>query len=218
MTAYLSPGTAPFDAVLCDVDGVIRYYDHSEVACLERAVGLREGATAGIAFAPENDLPLLLGQISREQWVASIAATLAKRVPESEAHALAAAFDGAGFRADAAVVGMLRQVRAHCPVVLVTNATVWLDEDLALLGLTDLADHVINSSLVGVAKPDRRIFELAADRVGAAADRCLFVDDLQENVDAAIRLGMQGIVYRAPADLRVALSPILSNGALTPPE
>ena len=197
---------------------MIRFYDYAEVACLERGVGLPEGATAGIAFAAENDLPLLLGQISRAQWVAAIAATLAERVSESEARALAVAFDGARFWADAAVVGMLRQVRAHCPVVLVTNATVWLDEDLALLGLTDLADEVINSSLVGVAKPERRIFEMAADRVGAAADRCLFVDDRQENVDASIRLGMQGIVYRTPADLRVALSPILSSGVLAPPE
>jgi len=85
------------------------------------------------------------------------------------------------------------------------------------LGLVDLADEVINSSL-GVAKPERRIFEMAADRVGVPVGRCLFVDDRQENVDAAIRLGMQGVVYRKPRDLRVALSPILSDGVLAPPE
>ncbi|MEW2314436.1 hypothetical protein AB0906_04000 [Streptomyces bauhiniae] len=63
-----------------------------------------------------------------------------------DAHAPAKAFTEAGFWADEAVVSLLRQVREHCPVVLVTNATVWLDEDLAALGLTDLADIVINSA------------------------------------------------------------------------
>jgi len=96
MSADLSLDPAPFDAVLCDVDGVIRFYDYAEVACLERAAGLPEGTTEGIAFAAENDLPLLWGEISRAQWLASIAATLGKRV--SEAQAMAAAFGGATFR------------------------------------------------------------------------------------------------------------------------
>lgn len=95
-------------------------------------------------------------------------------------------------------------------MVLVTNATVWLDEDLARMGLTDLADEVVNSSRVGSAKPERRIYEIAAERAGAAPDRCLFVDDRQENVDAAVALGMAGVLYRGPEDLRRALAPVLN--------
>ncbi|MEU3895191.1 hypothetical protein [Streptomyces sp. NPDC045251] len=84
----------------------------------------------------------------------------------SDARALAKAFTQADFCADEAVVSLLGQVQKHCPVVLVTNATVWLDEDLTALGPADLADSVINSSLVGVAKPDRRIHEMAAKQAG----------------------------------------------------
>ncbi|NUR03045.1 MAG: HAD family phosphatase, partial [Streptomyces sp.] len=36
-------GRAPFDAVLCDVDNVIRSYDPSGLHALERAAGLAEG-------------------------------------------------------------------------------------------------------------------------------------------------------------------------------
>ncbi|MCX4744357.1 HAD-IA family hydrolase [Kitasatospora sp. NBC_01287] len=198
------PTPFPFAAVLCDLDNVVRFFDHTELARLELAAGLSAGSTAAVAFAPEHDGPLLLGEITKEQWVEAIARALAARVPADQARALATAFGSAPFRADPEVVGLLRAVRAHCPVVLVTNATAWLEQDLDLLGLLDLADHVVNSSRVGVAKPDPRIYKIAAERAGAEPGRCLFVDDRAENVEAAIALGMAGVVYREPADLRAA--------------
>jgi putative hydrolase of the HAD superfamily len=206
-------GDQVFDAVLCDLDGVIRFYDLTEVTRLERAAGLAEGSTAEIAFAPERDLPLLLGRISRDQWAASIADALAGRVPAPQAAELAAAFAHAPFRADREVVDLIREVRDRVPVVLVTNATVWLDEDLALLGLTDLADHVVNSSRVGIAKPDPEIYRISAERAGVPAGRCLFVDDTQANVDAALVAGMTAALYRTPSDLRRALAPVLEQGS-----
>ncbi|KJS57238.1 hydrolase [Streptomyces rubellomurinus subsp. indigoferus] len=199
-------GEPGFDAVLCDVDGVIRFFDGDGVAALERAAGIEVGSTAAVGFAPANDLPLLLGRISKAQWVESIARGLAGRVPGEAARAMAEAFANAPFRADEAVVGLLRGVRERCRVVLVTNATVWFDEDLAELGLTDLADAVVNSSVVGSAKPDRRIYEVAVERAGVAPERCLFVDDREENVAAAMALGMTGVLYRGPEDLRRALA------------
>ncbi|WP_405826084.1 HAD-IA family hydrolase [Streptomyces sp. NBC_00838] len=207
-----------FDAVLCDIDGVIRFFDLSEVSRLERAAGLPEGTTASVGFAPENDLPLLLGRITREEWADSIVRGLLPRVTPYEAEALARAFSTAGFRADEGVVDLLRYVREHCPLVLVTNATRWLDDDLALLGLTGLAHSVVNSSLVGVAKPDRRIYEIAAERAGVAPDRCLFVDDRQENVDAAVALGMTGVLHRDATDLRTALLPVAGRAGAGPPD
>ncbi|MFF2644062.1 HAD family hydrolase [Streptomyces niveus] len=203
----------PFDAVLCDLDGVIRFYDTSEVTRLERAAGLPEGTTASVGYAPENDLPLLLGRITREQWADSIVQGLLPRVSPYEAEALALAFTTADFRADEAVVGLLRRVRDHCPLVLVTNATRWLDEDLRRLGLTGLAHSVVNSSHVGVAKPDPGIYEIAVRRAGVPPDRCLFVDDRQENVDAAVALGMTGVLHRDAAGLGAALAAALGHWA-----
>ncbi|MFI6526498.1 HAD-IA family hydrolase [Streptomyces uncialis] len=202
----------PFDAVLCDVDGVIRHYDTDGVTRLERAVGLPEGTTAAVAYAPHNDLPLLLGRISREQWGESIARELTGRVGAPDAERLAREFVRADFHADPVVVDLLRRVRERCPLVLVTNATVWLDADLARLGLTGLAHHVVNSSLVGVAKPDPRIYGIAAERAGAAPARCLFVDDREENIEAAVALGMTGHLFRDAAGLRAALAPVTGAG------
>ncbi|MFI0716058.1 HAD family hydrolase [Streptomyces inhibens] len=201
----------PFDAVLCDLDNVIRFYDSSQLAELERAAGLAEGTTAKVAYAPEIDLPLLLGKITQQQWVESIVVRLAGQVPEAQARDLGTALAKAPFWADDVVVALLRRVRAHMPLVLVTNATVELENDLASMGLADFADHVVSSARVRAAKPDRKIYEIAAERAGVIMERCLFVDDRLENIEAAVALGMTGVHYREPADLRESLSFLLNS-------
>ncbi|WP_405843254.1 HAD-IA family hydrolase [Streptomyces platensis] len=195
----------PFDAVLCDLDNVIRFYDLAPLAGKERAAGLAEGTTARVAYAPEIDLPLLLGRITKEEWVDAIASALSAvsdRMPRARARELGAALADAPFRADDTVVSLLRRVRAHMPLVLVTNATLELERDLASMRLADLADHVVSSARVGTAKPGREIYEIAAERAGVPAGRCLFVDDRPENVETAAMLGMTGLCYREPADLQ----------------
>lgn len=200
---------SPYDAVLCDLDNVIRFYDLTRLAELEHAAGLPPGTTAALAYGPEIDLPLLLGKITQEEWVDAVALGLADRVPEGTARELGAALARAPFRADPVVVSLLRRVRARLPLVLVTNATLELEDDLSTLGLADLADHVVSSARVGVAKPDREIYEIAAERAGVPVHRCLFVDDQLQNIEAAMALGMTGVHYRGPEDLREALAVVL---------
>jgi putative hydrolase of the HAD superfamily len=189
--------------VLCDVDNVIRFYDTTQLARLERVAGLAQGTTAKVAHAPEIDLPLLLGKITQQQWVESIVLRLAGHVPQVQARELGTALANAPFWADEVVVALLRRVRAHMPLILVTNASLELENDLVSLGLADFADRVVNSARVGVAKPDREIYEIAAEQAGVAIDRCLFVDDRLENIEAAVALGMSGLHYR---DLRMSAS------------
>ncbi|WP_327090813.1 HAD-IA family hydrolase [Nonomuraea sp. NBC_01738] len=62
-------------------------------------------------------------------------------------------------------------------------------------------DAVVSSAKVGVAKPDARIYEIAAETAGAEPGRCLFIDDRLDNVEAARALGMTGIHYRTIDDL-----------------
>ncbi|WP_393082227.1 HAD-IA family hydrolase [Streptomyces sp. LN704] len=199
-------GGRPFDAVLCDVDNVIRVYDPSRLNALERAAGLAEGTTMKLAFAPDTVLPLVVGRITPDEWARSAVRGLAGLVSEAAARELGRALVRTPFRADAAVVSLLRGARAQVPLVLVTNTSVQLEEDLEVLGLTDLADHVVSSARVGIAKPDRRIYDIAVERAGVPAERCLFVDDTLENVEAASALGMRAVHYRAPEDLRRALA------------
>ena len=59
----------------------------------------------------------------------------------------------------------------------------------------ELFDEVVLSGNEGVSKPDARIFEIACERLGENPENCVFVDDSPENVLAAEKLGMHGIVY-----------------------
>ena len=44
-----------------------------------------------------------------------------------------------------------------------------------------------------IRKPSRRMYELGAERAGAPADRCVYVDDLPFNLEPAQKLGMATI-------------------------
>jgi len=74
-----------------------------------------------------------------------------------------------------------------------------------LFGFDDLFDAVIISSAVGMIKPEEGIYVLACRRLNLDPSQCAFIDDRPENVEAAQRLGIIGILFHNAADLRVAL-------------
>jgi putative hydrolase of the HAD superfamily len=59
--------------------------------------------------------------------------------------------------------------------------------------LNDCYDALVVSSEVGIRKPDAAIYRLAADKLGIAPSRCVFVDDVAANLPPAARLGMATI-------------------------
>ncbi|WP_240506217.1 HAD family hydrolase [Thermoactinospora rubra] len=192
----------PYDAILCDFDGVLRHHDLSVQADIERRYGMASGTLLGVALAPEVVTPAILGRITEEEWRAAIAEALGG---DERARRIAAEFAEVPSWIDEEVRSLLAKAQEHVPIVLVTNATTKLEEDLERLGLAYFADAVVSSARVGVAKPDRRIFEIAAKEAGAAPERCLFVDDSPANVEAARALGMTGVHFTSVADLATAL-------------
>lgn len=63
----------------------------------------------------------------------------------------------------------------------------------AVLDVMALFEHVIESSEVGIRKPDPRIYELACERLGVAPEKTVYLDDLGINLKPARALGMQTI-------------------------
>ncbi len=55
----------------------------------------------------------------------------------------------------------------------------------------DLFADIVVSGVEKLAKPDRRIFELAAQRFGHQPSEMLFIDDNRANIEAAAALGWQ---------------------------
>jgi putative hydrolase of the HAD superfamily len=65
------------------------------------------------------------------------------------------------------------------------------------------------SGEVGMRKPEERIFLLAAQRLGLPPEQCVFIDDIQANVDAAEALGMAGVLHRDAAATTARLAGLL---------
>ncbi|MGB6431240.1 MAG: HAD family phosphatase [Candidatus Acidiferrales bacterium] len=61
---------------------------------------------------------------------------------------------------------------------------------------------VLVSGDVKLLKPDARIFELFLETFGIDAAHVAYIDDRRANVEAAIALGMHGIVFTDPPALR----------------
>ena len=116
---------------------------------------------------------------------------------------------------DEPMVDLVREVRAAgVPVALVSNS---LGRDCyARVDLDELFDVTVISGQVGVRKPSRRIYAIAADRLGLAPEQCVMVDDLEHNLVGAARLGIRGIHHRTFADTVRAVREVLGLPTPTP--
>ncbi len=200
----------PYDAVLCDIDGVLRHWPSADE--LELGHGLPVGALAAAAFAPSRLSLAITGRITDGQWRSAVATDLAATVGSlSAAEGIVAAWSDLLPRVDLEVVALLEQVRDVVTVALVSNATTRLEWDLQRQDLASLADVVVNTARIGVAKPDPRVYAIASQRVGVPVHRCLFVDDTEVNVLAARDAGMSAVHYRQLRDLRDALGPLFDS-------
>jgi putative hydrolase of the HAD superfamily len=66
-------------------------------------------------------------------------------------------------------------------------------------------DDIVISGEVGLRKPEPEIFLLAARRLNLQPSECVFIDDLQLNVDGARAVGMTAILHTEYDETRRAL-------------
>jgi putative hydrolase of the HAD superfamily len=95
----------------------------------------------------------------------------------------------AGVQPDVAMVQAVRSARqAGIRTALVSNS--WGVHRYPREMFEELFDGVVISGEEGIRKPSRRMYELGAERAGAPADACVFVDDLEFNLKPAREMGM----------------------------
>ncbi|MBR4794204.1 MAG: HAD family phosphatase [Bacteroidaceae bacterium] len=66
-------------------------------------------------------------------------------------------------------------------------------------------DNIVVSSHVKLAKPEPAIYQLLLSKYNLNPEECVFIDDRKDNVDTAIRLGMNGIVFPGTAQELVSI-------------
>jgi putative hydrolase of the HAD superfamily len=104
----------------------------------------------------------------------------------------------AGVAPDEAMVEAVRRAReAGVRTGLVSNS--WGVHRYPHDVIAELFDGVVISGEEGMRKPARRMYELGAERAGAALEECVFVDDLPFNLTPAQELGM-AVVHHESAE------------------
>lgn len=97
---------------------------------------------------------------------------------------------------DESMLALIRRLRGSYKVALLSNANDTIIEELFPSELRkDLFDDVVVSSSVGLIKPDVRLFEYAIRRLDLVPEECVMVDDIEQNITSAARIGMKGIVF-----------------------
>jgi len=114
-------------------------------------------------------------------------------------------------RADPEAIAAIRRVReAGLVVGVISNSNGSVRAVLEEAGLAAHLDFIIDSSVVGVEKPDPRIFHLGLRQAGVAAAEAVYVGDLYSvDVLGARAAGLDGILldprgFWAPRDCRLA--------------
>lgn len=99
-----------------------------------------------------------------------------------------------------------RRLRPRYQTAILSNSFVGARrEEQQRHRVEDMCDLIIYSHEVGVAKPDRRIFELTWQRLGVQPEEMLFFDNAQVHVEAARARGIQAILFEDAAQAIAAL-------------
>jgi putative hydrolase of the HAD superfamily len=155
-----------------------------------------EGTEAGWLALAEERLEATAGRAATERAMAAFAET------RPQGGALA----GQRPAFNAGMIDLLGRLRPRYRVGLLSNAAPGLEAELRdHYAIDHLFDDIVNSATVRLAKPDPRIFRVAAERIGVAIEQCFFTDDLAHNVEAASAAGMTAHVFDGAAGLLEAL-------------
>jgi putative hydrolase of the HAD superfamily len=103
----------------------------------------------------------------------------------------------------------LRAERGLRFALCTNNVREWEPLWRAKLPIDEVFDVVVDSAFVGTRKPEPEIYAITLERLGLPAEACVFLDDLEVNVEAAREAGMLGIVYRDNARALVELASLL---------
>lgn len=197
--------TKPIDAVFWDFGGVFTASPFHAPKPYSASLGIDHDDLLDLVFGPyhlDTDHPWH----RLERGETTLAEAMGAAVRQAEARGVAfdpKAFFGA-MRDEidrTIVVDTVRALRTHgvkhC--IITNNAKEFADGWRGLVPVDELFDDVVDSSAVGMRKPNPAIYRLAMDRLDVTdASRAVFLDDFGPNVDAAKALGLHGILVEHP--------------------
>jgi putative hydrolase of the HAD superfamily len=96
-------------------------------------------------------------------------------------------------------------------LALLSNAPIEMAELINRQAWASIFERRYFSSVLRIAKPAPEAFLQVCQDLGAAPEDVVFVDDRQENIDAANALGMRAILFQSAASLQTAFAELLEG-------
>jgi HAD superfamily hydrolase (TIGR01509 family) len=104
------------------------------------------------------------------------------------------------------ITRLVQTLQQHYAILLLSNVGEihwnWLVKQFPIFSQVD---DLILSYQVGYMKPAREIYHEAIRRSGSLPEQCVYIDDIAEYIKASRQLGLQGIHYQSPAQLKSEL-------------
>lgn len=186
-------------AVIFDLDGVVRHFDATGIAGIERRCGLAPGSILDTALAEPLITEVTTGRITRAAWVERVGERLGS--PEA-----AAAWSGQPARVDPVMLELSDELRRNgLTTAILTNGTDTIAAEVEQLGIAPHFDAIHNSAVIGYAKPDVRVFQYVLDDLGVSGGEAFFTDDSPSKLTGAAALGMTVHHFTGIDGLREAL-------------
>jgi putative hydrolase of the HAD superfamily len=187
---------ATFRAVLFDIGGVVVDSPLHAIAAFERDHGIPEGFVNRVVAATGSEGAwgrLERGRLGMAEFVPAFEADCEAAGQRLSARAMMERI-AASSAPRPVMLEAVRRLRAHgLATAALTNN--WPSEDDAE-GARTLREHFddfFESSVLGLHKPDPRIYQHACAALGVAPDQTVFLDDIGRNLKAARALGMTTI-------------------------
>lgn len=199
-------------AVLFDLGGVVYDSPLHAIAAFERDRGLERGFVARVIGAGGEQgawSRLERGELQLEAWHAPFAAECQAAGHALDTRALMDSVRGSSSARPAMLVAIecIRQ-RGLLAAALTNN---WAPEGESgpRHELHACFDRVFESSVLGLRKPDPRIYRHACAELGVEPAEAVFLDDIGANLKSARALGMHTIKVDAPGPALAELEQVL---------
>jgi epoxide hydrolase-like predicted phosphatase len=199
---------SPIRAVLFDFGGVVLRTEYQAPReHLAERLNLTYEDLNKIVFESESGRLASVGAITTDQHWAALVHRLGQA--PSETGTIREEFF-AGDVIDRPLVDYIRDLRHRCKTGMISNGWADLREYIVRNQVDDAFDVMVISAEVGVLKPEPKIYQVALEELGVDAHESAFVDDTIGNIEAAIGMGMRGILFRSHEQIMREVETLLS--------
>lgn len=110
------------------------------------------------------------------------------------------------------VTGLIHELHKKYKTGLLTNASEeFIDKLIQQNHLKRLFDEIVISSVVGVTKPNPKIYQEILSRLNIEPEEAIYVDDLIRHVEGASNLGMHAIQYQSFVQCKREIDKIIAK-------